>query len=49
MAKYIVESVTWLATALVISVGIYYTRNANCIWGMGFPVVSSIINRLIQL
>lgn len=28
----------WLATAIAISVGIYITKNANCLWALIFPL-----------
>lgn len=34
----------WLSTAMAVSIGIYYTHNANCLWAMLIPSFMSIKN-----
>lgn len=35
----IVKAVAWISTAVAVSVGIYYTQNALCLWALLIPLV----------
>jgi len=35
-------SMTWIATAIATSVGIYYTKDASCLWAMLIPAMISM-------
>ena len=32
----------WVATALAVSVGIYYTKDGTCLWALIFPLCISV-------
>ena len=34
---YIAYGMAWIATAFAVAVGIYYTKNASCLWAMLIP------------
>ena len=38
----IAYGMAWIATALATSVGIYYTKDANCLWAMLIPGMISL-------
>ena len=39
---YLAWGMAWVATAVAVSVGIYYTKSANCLWAMLIPAMVSI-------
>lgn len=39
---WIAYGIAWVATALATSVGIYYTKDADCLWAMLIPMMISI-------
>jgi len=39
---WITYSMAWIATALATSIGIYYTKDANCLWAMLIPGMISM-------
>jgi len=39
---WIAYGMAWIATALATSIGIYYTKDANCLWAMLIPGMISM-------
>jgi hypothetical protein len=39
---YLAYGMTWAATAIATSVGLYYTKNADCLWAMLIPAMISL-------
>ncbi len=30
-------AIAWIMTGLAVSIGLYFTKNADCLWGMFIP------------
>jgi hypothetical protein len=39
---YIAYGMVWLATGFAVAVGIYVTKNPNCLWAMLIPAITSL-------
>lgn len=39
---YIAYGLAWISTAIAVSVGLYYTKEATCLWGFVFPLFISL-------
>jgi hypothetical protein len=38
---YIAYAFAWIATGIAVAVGIYFTKDANCLWAMLIPAMIS--------
>lgn len=39
---YIAYGLAWISTAIAVSIGLYYTKSANCLWAMFIPACVSV-------
>lgn len=39
---YLAYGVAWISTAIAVSIGIYYTKDVNCLWALLLPAYIGI-------